>query len=544
MRTTGFESGAVMLRQGHLVPVLYLLISGTVSVLLGDGANAQRLAQLGPGAWLGETALLTGAVSSTTVVAETEVQALAMSQAEFLAATQEDPAIFRELAHELARRLRSTDHLLDQRTASRVVLLWHDRRHTSVVRDVLQECKRWAPVPLLALSSGDIGSGLSVSEYLADPARLTSLGRRVTSGRPATIPLGDPASPQLSPFLSLVSRFASLVVIAVSQPISASVMPRITETVSLGRHTSGRTFEEFALDVPHRVWSAGPAFDAARVARWICHQRIGFALGGGAARGFAHLGVLRTLLQAGVPIDVLAGTSVGAPIAAAVAADLPLDETAATIETAGRTAMVPQLVPAHSLFMSTFIEMALKRRFHQRRFEELTLPLGVTAVDLDTAEELVFTAGALIPALMASMAVPGIFPPVRHAGRLLVDGGLRMPLPVKACRDLGADIVIASRLRVAAPSQERDEASVLPWLPETISRALDIMQDRLGMEASAAADVLIETAIPRRHAGLFDFRHRQFVEDAGEREAQAALQKIVDGIPGLRRAVQPARRAA
>jgi predicted acylesterase/phospholipase RssA len=180
--------------------------------------------------------------------------------------------------------------------------------------------------------------------------------------------------------------------------------------------------------------------------------------------------------------------------------------------------------------------MALKRRFGERRFSDLALPLGVTAVDLDTAEELVFTSGELVPALMASMAVPGIFPPVRHEGRILVDGGLRVPVPIAACRSLGADIVIASHMRVEAelPGSGVDRR-VLPWLGDTFSRALELMQEQIGMDTTSRADIRIETAIPRRFAGLFDFRHRTFVEAAGARAAQGALPQLYERVPGLRR---------
>lgn len=537
VRLVEFPAGAIIFRQGEAVAVLYLLTSGTVSIVLGPEDGARRLAQLGPGAWLGEMAMLTGGVSSTTVVAETEVQALSVAQAEFLTAAEEDPTIFRELARVLAFRLRSTDRMLDQAQRSRVVLLWHTRAQTPLVEELLDQCFRWASTPVLVLSSSPAASGSSPRKYLDDPTRLTTLQRRLAAGNPVIMPAGEPGDPALSSFLGLVCAFAPLVVIAASQPISPTVMPRITETVSLeeGSGRSGLTMH--LLDVPHDVWQVGPRFDAARVARRLCRQRVGLALGGGAARGFAHVGVLRVFEEAGIPIDLITGTSVGAAIAAAVAAGTPLEEIAAAVEVTGRAALVPELMPMHSLFTNVFLKMSLKRYVGRERFSDLDLPLGVTAVDLDTAEELVFTSGDLIPALVASMAVPGIFPPVRHEGRILVDGGLRVPVPVRACYALGADIVIASHMRVAAESGRSEAHNALPWLADTFSQALDIMQDQIGLETSQSADVYIETAIPRRYAGLFDFRHRGFVEAAGEQAARDALPHIVERLPGLRSTV-------
>jgi NTE family protein len=546
MRPARFSPGAVILRQGEPVAALYLLTSGTVSIVLGEKEDARRVSELGPGAWLGELALLTGAVSSATVVADSQVEALSVTQAEFLSAADEDPAIFRELAHALASRLRSTDRMFHRKQAARVVLLWHNRSQTPLVEQVLDECFRWAPVPLLALSNSVGAAGSTPSEYLDHPSRLTTLQRRLAAGQRVINPTGDLADPALSRFLGLASEFAPIIVIALSQPISPAAMTRITETVALEEGAGRSAPVTRMLDVPHVVWQTGERFDAGRVARWICRQRVGLALGGGAARGFAHLGVLRALEEAGVPIDAVAGTSVGAAIAASVAAGTPVDEIANAVEVTGRAALVPQLIPLHSVFTNVFLRMALARDITARRFSDLELPLAVTAVDLDTAEELVFTSGELIPALLASTALPGIFPPVRHGGRILVDGGLRVPVPVAECYALGADVVIASHMRVDADrSARRPERVALPWLADTFSQALDIMQDRIGREASALADIRIETAIPRRYAGLFDFNHRSFVEDAGAQAARAVLPQIVERLPGLRaRDGRSVRRAA
>ena len=510
---------------------LYLITSGTVSILLG----ARIVAQLGPGAWLGEMAMLTGAVSSTTVLAETEVEAISVTQDDFLAAAEEDPTIFRQLAQALAQRLRSTDRMLSEHQIGRVVLLWYEKTQTPLVEAILEECRRWAPVPLLVLWNDGAARGSAPTEYLAKPSLLAKLQREIEAGIPVALPAGDLDDPLLSPFLGLASQFAPLIVLAASEPISPTAMPRVTETISLTNDPNVPALAMSVLDVPHSAWNTGGGFDAGRIARAICRQRIGLALGGGASRGFAHLGVLKALQEARVPVDIVVGTSVGAAIAASIAAGEPLEEIAMSMETTGRAAMMPQLVPAHSIFTSYFLETALKRRFRRMQFKDLALPLGITAVDLDTAEELLFTSGRLVPALMASMAVPGIFPPVRYEGRILVDGGLRVPVPSAACRSIGADIVLASRMRVEAELSRSSDRTALPLMADSFTQALDIMQDQIGVETIGLADVAIDTAIPRRFASLFDFRHRAFVEAAGERAAQDALTQIYERVPGLRR---------
>jgi NTE family protein len=530
-RLAKFPPGSPILREGEPVEELYLLTSGTVSIVLG----ARSMAKLGPGAWLGELAMLTGGVSSTSVLAETEVEAISVTQADFLAAAEEDPTIFRQLAQMLAQRLRSTDRMLSDQQSGRIALLWHEKAQTPLVDAILTECRRWAPVPLLILWNG-AGSAVSTpAEHLAEPSLLAALERKIAAGAAVTLPTGNTADPALSVFLGLASQFAPLIVLAVSEPISPTTMPRVTETISLTNDPSASALTTSFLDVPHAAWKTGQGFDAGRIARSICRQRIGLALGGGAARGFAHLGVLKALQEAHVPVDVVVGTSIGAAIAASIAVGEPLEEIARAMEVTGRAAMMPQLIPAHSIFTSFFLEAALKRRFGRLRFRDLALPLGITAVDLDTAEELLFTSGKLVPALMASMAVPGIFPPVRHEGRILVDGGLRVPVPAAACRSLGADTVVASRMRVEAELGRSSDQSALPLMADSFSQALDIMQDQIGVETIGLADVAIDTAIPRRYASLFDFRHRAFVEAAGERAALNALTQIYECVPGLRR---------
>jgi predicted acylesterase/phospholipase RssA len=109
---------------------------------------------------------------------------------------------------------------------------------------------------------------------------------------------------------------------------------------------------------------------------------------------------------------------------------------------------------------------------------------------------------------------------------------------VRACRDLGADIVISSRIRVEADAQSTSRAGSkrLPWLPETISQALDIMRDHIASESVDGVDIAIETAIPRPWARLFDFSHRAEVQGAGYVAARASLEGAPEAVPGLRRA--------
>ncbi len=520
-----FKPGAVLVRQGEATQRLFLVASGNVRVLLGAGSEARTIARLGRGAWIGETALLTGSVSSTTVVAEDEVRVLAISQHDFLAASEADPSIFREIARELAQRLRSADQIIDRAHAHRLVAVRHQQAHAGHAGQVAAACARWAPVPYLAVALDEAAQGgPTVRDYVLEPARLSMLESQVNASEPVTIAHGGASGEDLSEFLRVVARFAGLVLLN-GENVPAHVVERLTEIVSLGSARDDADRGGLPDGIPHQRIAIDQRFDPERVARLVCRRRIGLALGGGGARGFAHIGVLRAIAAAGIPIDVVTGTSIGGAVAAGVAAGRSVDVIADAIAAAGRGAMMPSLPPLFSVFSGMFIEWELKRQFGDLQFEDLALPLGIVAVDLLAGDEVTFTSGPLVPAIMASMAVPGIFSPVRHEGRLLADGALRSPVPVRSCRGLGADIVIASHIRVAPPVGGR-ASSRLPWMPETMALALDVMQEHIAAESAGGADIHVETVIPREHGGLFDFGRRLSIEAAGERAASIAFDGV------------------
>ncbi len=517
-----FPPGALLVRQGETPARLFLIASGNVRIVLGTGADARVVARLGSGAWIGETALLTGSVSSTTVVAEDEVRVFAISQRDFLAAAEVDPSIFREVARELAERLRSADALIDSAPAHRVVALRHVQAHEPHARAVTEACIAWSSQPHLTIALAGDGAGrTSVAEYARDPALLAALQGELQANNSASVHGGTADAAEMAAFLRAVSEFTGLVVMRGERAHEAAG-DHLTEVASLTRARTDQARTSVPRSVPHATHVVDDRFDAERVARWICRRRIGLALGGGGARGFAHIGVLRAIAAAGIPVDVVTGTSIGAAVAAGIASGRSIDTIADAITSAGRGAMMPSLPPVHSLFSSTWVEREVRRQFGETTFGELTLPLGVVSVDLLSGEEIVFSEGRLVPAVMASMAVPGIFAPVRHDGRLLVDGALRSPVPVRPCRRLGADIVIASHMRLASPVRSATRPR-MPWTPETMVWALDVMQDNVANDSVGGADILIETVIAREKGGLFDFGHRHGVEAAGERAAAAAL---------------------
>jgi len=198
--------------------------------------------------------------------------------------------------------------------------------------------------------------------------------------------------------------------------------------------------------------------------------RIGVALGSGGTRGFAHIGVLQTLQAAGVPIDVIAGSSMGALIASVFATGAPLSqmERLAVHLPLGRwiDVTVPRLGFVSGERLHRLIELLTKGK----TFAETDLPLAVVATDLELGERVVFTEGLIHETVRASIGIPGIFVPYRIGDRLLIDGGVIDRVPIKAARELGADFVIAVDVGLF------DRLPPVKHVVDVIVQAIDIME--------------------------------------------------------------------
>lgn len=189
--------------------------------------------------------------------------------------------------------------------------------------------------------------------------------------------------------------------------------------------------------------NAGPSEQCAKAER----QRpatagIGLALGGGFARGFAHLGVLQVLEQSHVPIACLAGTSVGSILGAAYASGVPLARIIHVARNIRFRDFAKWRVSRLGLASNEGLSDLVEDFFYAKTFEELRVPVAIVATDLGTGEPAVFTRGPLAVAIRASCAFPGLFEPVEIGTRCLADGGLVAPVPTHAARELGAGCVI------------------------------------------------------------------------------------------------------
>lgn len=251
--------------------------------------------------------------------------------------------------------------------------------------------------------------------------------------------------------------------------------------------------------------------------------RVGLALAGGFARGIAHIGVLRVLQEAGIPIDCIAGTSVGALIGASYCSGASLDEmerigASTTFADFGR--WTPSWL---GLATNQRMEKYLERMTPIKTFEELKTPLAIATTDINAGVSVYYSHGAIAPALRASCAYPGLFVPIQHEGRTLVDGFLTAPVPVEGAMLLGADIVIAIYLEAGNIEQPRTFTDVL-------SRSFNIIQRHADLAWRAQADIIIEPDV--KPFVWDDFTKTPDMVAAGEAATLAALPAIRAVISG------------
>jgi len=177
----------------------------------------------------------------------------------------------------------------------------------------------------------------------------------------------------------------------------------------------------------------------------MTRKKVGLALSGGAARGFAHLGVLKVFKENDIPIDFIAGTSAGSFAGGAFAAGMSINEIRKIGENISWFKMSGLSFSAKGLISNAPIANLIKQRFPFNTFEDLMIPFAAVATDIETGKEKVFKdKGDLGFAICASCAIPGIFAPLQDTdGKLYIDGGVVSPVPTEAVREMGADIVIA-----------------------------------------------------------------------------------------------------
>lgn len=489
--------GTVVFRQGTPSDAMYIVVSGQVKVVTDD-VPPRTLATLGPGAVFGEMALLTGAPRSATVVVSIDADLWVLAQADFERALDTYPAIAVNLSRSLAARAQAAA----QQQVTGVTREF--KRLIGVVGTVdeavalARRVPAWAPRRLLVLKvvdTGDENSTLDPADPFAD----------VVPGADGVDRLAVPVELSSGDFGEVVSHLLReydhlLVGLPDSggRPLAEAL--DLCEAVILFGQAGAQWAARQALP-PGKCWPIGragdPDHDAGRfgrdqdrLARRIAGRTVGLALGSGGAHGLAHLGVLQVLEQAGIPIDFLAGTSMGSVIASAYAAGhrgralYNVGNEAGRMLNAGTGWRTWDFtLPRSGLVRGNITRRLIARWTQGKRFEDCEIPVFIVAAALISGRAVVFNRGSLAGAVRASVSITGFFEPVPYGDDFLVDGAAVDPVPCRPLAAAGADIIIA--------------CSVIPPLAERRYRSLG-RGDAKGAPGRGAAPNILEVFLTER----------------------------------------------
>jgi len=254
--------------------------------------------------------------------------------------------------------------------------------------------------------------------------------------------------------------------------------------------------------------------------------KIALVLGAGAARGFAHLGVLKVLESNKIPIHMIVGTSAGSFVGSLYAYGFNAFELQKLSFGIERDDIIDFTIPDNGFIKGEKLEAYINRIVRNTPIEKLRIPFYAVAADLRSGREVVFGIGNTGTAVRASCSIPGIFVPAVISGRMYVDGGVVSPVAVEAARKLGADVVIAVDLSGGA------EASAPTGTIETILQSISIMYSKLAAIQLAKADAVIRPKVAYIGSADFSRRHEAVLE--GEKAALEALPNIQETVKKLR----------
>jgi predicted acylesterase/phospholipase RssA/CRP-like cAMP-binding protein len=453
-------AGDWVIREGDEADDLFVVLRGRLRVVASSDEGERTLRILGPGAAIGELALLTGAPRSASVQAIRDTTLLQLRRDRFVELMERDGRFAAAVARELASQLQASGGL--DAPPTRPVLLALRRLGQEVpLAEVASSLARalapYGPVEILDAAAAGTDAVERAEDDNAHVLLLDEAGAGVWSDlcarqadRMLLVATADSPPPPTS------SPNADLVVLG---PSSGEALRALLDAVAPRAH--------------HRLASTEPTDPGAgRLARRIVGRALGVVLSGGGARGFAHIGALAELEDDGIEVDRYGGCSMGSLIAAMAAAGWSPQTIRDRChdELVRRSPFNDYTIPRVALIRSRKAGRMFDRLFGELTIEELAKPLFTVSADLLSSRLVIHRRGSVIEAVGASMSIPGLAPPLPRSGRLLVDGGVLNNLPVDAMADAGeGPIVAVDVVRRLEPSAE-DEPT-LPSIMETLSRA-------------------------------------------------------------------------
>ena len=565
MQPVQLAGGAMLFDQGEAGDTLYIVVHGRLRVSVAGGRGVRRVvAELGRGESVGEMALLTGERRSARVEAIRDSMLLALSRSAFERVVEQYPRVMTQLARQLVERLK-----LSLRGAPTTHFL-----STVCVAPAVPGARIGMFCERLARALGAIGPTLHLTRSAAGGALAASASELARSGGDDTRLLAwlneqeeryayvlyeaDEADPAWS---RLCERQADRIVLAAraadDEPPAAHAPKQLVEMQGSARRelvllnsnapvagVMQRWLEAYpGVQGWHHVADNNEA-QVARFARLLVGQGIGMLLGGGGARTFAHIGVLRAMQEAGIEVDAIGGVSGGAIVGAQAAAGVSPREMKerAQDEFLRRGSMLDFTVPIVSLIRGHRFARMLGRLFAETNIEDLPMRFFCVSANLSRATMRVHDRGLIWRAVGASISIPGVGPPTCENGDLLIDGSVLTNLPVEAMRELCQGRVVAvdvsadkdlsvdrswtdfpSPARLLATRPWRRRATRIPNILEILFRGA--MLGSIAGERDIADRVEFYLRPPLRGINLLDFKTLDRVETRAYEYAVKALEQ-------------------
>jgi NTE family protein len=513
-----FLKGQAIFSEGQEADALYLIESGQVQVVTGPPDEEKILAYLGPGNFVGELALLLDKPRSATVrvVIDAEVWVLRKQALEDL--LEDYPAISLQISRELSRRLVETSHQPIRQDEYNLVAVVGAK-----VGDLAVSLRQQTGQRVVLYDMG--GLTLTRAEEKAlNAARVTLLDNQSTT----YIRRGG-----LAETLGFLAEKFDWVLMSGSlqkPKITAKAMELADASVLLDCEP-----EPWMVQSSRgKLWqSTTDQLSLDRMARRIAQRMVGLALSSGGARGIAHIGVLRVLEEAGIPIDMIAGTSAGSLFGSLYAAGLGLDKVAEFATGLSQKILFKgrlwdfQVPPKSGLIWGRKTTRFIDEVIGGCTFADLQIPMYVVAADILTGQEVVFAEGPVAPAVRASISMIGIFAPAEVENRLLVDGGAVNPLPASVLVQHGADIVIGCSVIAGFEDEIRlkgaSKSTSLNIL-DVVTRQMALMEREIIKTRMGPVDVMIRPRIETYTT--MDYDKASDLIRVGEEAAREALPRI------------------
>ena len=503
-------AGEWLIREGDDAEDLYVVLRGRLRAVAGVDADRRTLRVLGPGAAIGELALLTGSVRSASVQAVRDSTLLQLGRGRFVELMERDPHFAAAVARELAAQLQLSGGLAAPPTRPALI--------------ALRRLDPGVPLEAVASSLARALSAYGPVEVLEADAAGTSAVERAEDEN-AHVLLVDEAGAGVWSDLCARQADRTLLVATAESPPPGEASPD-ADLVVLGPSSGGALRALLDAVQPrahHRLASTEPSDPgAARIARRLVGRALGVVLSGGGARGFAHIGALAELEADGIDVDRYGGCSMGSFIAAMAAAGWSARDIRDRCheELVRHSPFNDYTLPRVALIRSRKAARMFDRLFGEMTIEELAKPLFTVSADLLSSRLVVHRRGSLTEAVGASMSIPGLVPPLSRSGRLLVDGGVLNNLPIDAMADSGEGPIVAVDVVRRLEASAVDEPP-LPSIMETLSRAT-VLGSVERAERNRELALLVITP-DTQDIPLRDFRALDRAVEAGRAAARAAL---------------------